>query len=87
MEERKNVVYAVPCGDCGIRYFGETSSILVIGEASIREMLKLERQQMVSFVTYKKMQDTKLTGKVLFLWTMRRTGKEGKSRRRYILML
>ena len=24
MEERKNVVYAVPCGDCGIRYFGET---------------------------------------------------------------
>ena len=24
VEERKNVVYAVPCGDCGIRYFGET---------------------------------------------------------------
>ena len=24
VDERKNVVYAVPCGDCGIRYFGET---------------------------------------------------------------
>ena len=24
MDERKNVVYAVPCGDCGILYFGET---------------------------------------------------------------
>ena len=24
VDERKTVVYAVPCGDCGIHYFGET---------------------------------------------------------------
>ena len=51
LDDHNNVVYAISCGDCGIRYFGRQCSIFVIEEANIREMLEMERQHMVSIVT------------------------------------
>ena len=56
-EECKNVVYSVPCGDCGIRYIGLSS--LVKGEANIKGTLRIERRLMVSIATFEKIRDTR----------------------------
>ena len=59
-EECKNVVYSVPCGDCGIRYIGETGQhFLVKGEANIKGTLRIERRLMVSIATFEKIKDTR----------------------------
>ena len=58
-EECKNVVYSVPCGDCGIRYIGETGHHFVTREANIKGTLRIERRLMVYIATFEKKRDTR----------------------------
>ena len=77
VEERKNVVYAVPCGDCGIRYFGETGQHFSDRKSQHQRDVKAGKTTNGFFCHVKENAGHKIDWESAVLWTMRRTGKEG----------
>ena len=63
MQECKDVVYSVPCGECGVRYVGETGQHFTERRSQHKRDIEKEKQQMGSVIMWKKIRDTRLNGK------------------------